>query len=388
MKKDKSDIYIIDAIDMELANSALNPHYIPNEELISEKYIELISRAKRHEILESFLLNLRKKTKLYDKEISLQMGLCSMLSRKQLKELYLINEQFEKNGIEYVLFKGFTSVYWKSCYVEEKACTDFDILVNPGQVDEIYKIVKDMGYEMLGDREGNQCMKALAWHGSAWNKKNFSIEIHHRYHNYGDNYQVNALPILERSMKGKVNDISFHVPSLEDHLLLLCIHMYHHEYRGMKFKLKYHKEIDNTIVNNNIDWDIFLEHVRECSANFAVMYSLYYCNEIYEQICGKRLLDKDILNKLEPKEFNIKKNQLSHRHFLDDHSFGDWDLYLIFWEKRFGEEWKGGYAQRLFSDEQYVAFRFYCLCFYYSVQNRWKDVCNEFGIEYEEKLFF
>ena len=42
MKKDKSDIYIIDAIDMELANSALNPHYIPNEELISEKYIELI----------------------------------------------------------------------------------------------------------------------------------------------------------------------------------------------------------------------------------------------------------------------------------------------------------------------------------------------------------
>ena len=27
--------------------------------------------------------------------------------------------------------------------------------------------------------------------------------------------------------------------------------MYHHEYRGMKFKLKYHKEIDNTIVNNN-----------------------------------------------------------------------------------------------------------------------------------------
>ena len=390
MKKDTKEVYIIDKIDQELSKIALENSYCITSDLIFENYEVFAERAKKHEVYGAFIERIvhNKNDNKCIKDIKKKLAIRQIKSRKLLKELGTIHAAFKTNGIKYVVFKGIASVFWKCCSLTEKVNTDFDLLIMPEDLEKAYGIVATLGYKMAGSMKEDYSMRLLAWHGCTWHKGEYSIEIHHRYDNYGDEYKLDAESILKNLQEVSLQDVHICVPAVEDQLLLLCIHMYHHEYRGMKFKLKYQREIDNLIKNNFINWDMFKNKVHRCDAKFVVSYALYFCNETYELIFKKRLFDKTLLDDILPEDFDKRKNQLAHRQFLDTRSFGDWDEYIIYWEKRFGYDWKGGYAQRLFSDENYVALRFFCLCFYYSVQSRWRKAYEEFNIKYDERFFY
>ena len=81
-----------------------------------------------------------------------------------------------------------------------------------------------------------------------------------------------------------------HVLSNEDNLLQVCCHTAKHSYvRAPGYRL--HMDVDRIVSNNTIDWDLFLEKVKDVHSKTAVYFSLYLSKEILGTKIPSKVLD-------------------------------------------------------------------------------------------------
>lgn len=96
-----------------------------------------------------------------------------------------------------------------------------------------------------------------------------------------------------------------HVLSPEDNLLQVCIHTAKHSYCRAP-GLRLHMDVDRIVSHNKIDWDLFIQKVKNTHVCKSTYISLYIPSVIF----GTKI-PETVLNELKPKNINKLLNLLS-----------------------------------------------------------------------------
>jgi len=200
-------------------------------------------------------------------------------------------------------------------------------------------------------------------------KKGLSIDIHHRLTQRFQPYPVNTSRIIKDAVTISLNGTEILIPTPEDMLLHLCIHLYYHHVTENDYKLRRHADIYNMLFNyNNIKWDKFVTNTLRDRLNLPVAYSLYYTNIIYGNI-----IPKQVLQNVMPREFEKEKDAIKNRYLLSDAAIGFWHI---------------PYLKRLFSSKGFLLEHVKECSLSYIVQEKWANACGEIGIQYRPSLEF
>lgn len=149
------------------------------------------------------------------------------LSERQMYEINVIFEEFDKNNIDYMPLKGtlLKKMYPKS---EMRVMSDADILIKTEQYDTIKDIMDNLGYSQGVESD----------HELIWRKKGVNIELHKRlipsynedyYAYYGDGWRLGK-PVSEGENR--------YVMSAEDEMIYLFTHYAKH-YRDAGIGIKH-----------------------------------------------------------------------------------------------------------------------------------------------------
>ncbi len=180
----------------------------------------------------------------------------------QRSEIRKIFQAFEENGIRYIPLKG---IIMKNMYPnpEYRWMSDADIFIDKSQLEEISKLMKDLGYTHKGD----------SLHDFTWEKDElFHVELHilawNPKYKLIDDYFKNPF-----SMANNVNGMQYQYNS-NDMLLFAICHMMKHfinEIGNLRNIIDVHyllqaQDLDISYVNRKLrEWklDSFFEVVRK-----------------------------------------------------------------------------------------------------------------------------
>lgn len=314
-----------------------------------------------------------------------------IIVKYKLEELADIVAILENSNINFAVIKGFSTVYWMNEeFINAKASSDFDLLVQESQVEAAKNILIRAGYIQMESQEKYLLRKQLVWHVSPLEKKSHCIELHHRFTQIYDRHTFDVSEALRNKVYITLRGVTFPVLNLEDSIFLLTLHLYQHEYKDITFQLKHHAEIVNIILNNKsaINWENLVLKIKRNNACFPAAYSLYHTNFIYKLNMKIECVPDNILIKIQPDDFLEKKDMLTHRHMYDREPFGNWDYHTNHWKYKYGKEWEGGYEGRLFGNMKEVTLRYYYLFFRHYINNNIKEECEKIGLEFAEDIFF
>lgn len=376
---------------------SLDKQFRKGQELEEEKILEILELAKQHGLEDYAVESLFEcfgnghkagmSESLKDEQIKKEVVIQCKL--KELKKLVTV---LNEAGIDFAIIKGFGTVYWMNgAHINSKIYSDYDILVSENQISLAKDVLKKEGYVQSESNEKEAIRKHLVWHISPLKKEPFfCVELHHRFTQIYDKHSFNVSEALKNKVMVEVRGVQFPTLNLENSIYLLALHMYQHEYKDITFQLRHHAEIANIILlhKQEINWGNFVNKIIENKAQFPVSYAFYHINLVYKEILGESCIPEYVLEKIQPEDFLLKKDMLTHRHRFGEEPFGNWDFQTFHWKLKYGSDWKGGYEARLFGDVRYVTLRYYYLFFRYHADEMWKKECEKIGMEYDQELFF
>ena len=88
----------------------------------------------------------------YGKHIKLSKARNLTLARRRFKKACEISEEFEKEGIKYLIFKGLASSYFIYGDPNIRECDDVDFLILPEDVQRSHEILRRLGYAYHDER--------------------------------------------------------------------------------------------------------------------------------------------------------------------------------------------------------------------------------------------
>jgi len=148
---------------------------------------------------------------------------------------------------------------------EARHCGDLDLLVDPADVSRAEELLARLGFERFRPAEAGKEYHPLAAHHSLWCARVLPdwlliVELHHRLSG-PCRCQPAAAELLRRSQVIEFHGQEMRVPSLEDELLILCLHAHHHNFALLRclmdvaeFVRRFHDEID---------WPRLIQRARE-----------------------------------------------------------------------------------------------------------------------------
>lgn len=243
-----------------------------------------------------------------------------LLNAVALDQVFYIGQEFDKQGIKFILLKGLTlaqTVY--SQHIALRGFGDIDILVAPDDARAVAAVLNNLHYvQGTYNRERDTIIafpKRMLedtdrLHLHPFIKKGFlEIEVHTRLEVLSSPFELPTCDMLSRAQYLNLTpELRVLGLSVEDGLLYLCVHLsrearlyYPHiqganDLRLIKFcdihgYILYHRE--------RIDWAKMERLVGTYGLQDPVFYSLYYCNTLYPMEEAERFLSK-----VEPEDTN------------------------------------------------------------------------------------
>ncbi len=233
-----------------------------------------------------------------------------------------IGEDLKVNGIPLVLLKNGGIAIDIMDDLAECPMGDIDMLCRKSDFMEAHKIILSHGFkfkfrsvyefenleEAFADGSTEYSIQngdEVAWIELAWRP------VAGRW--IRKDKEPNADELVAASHKAKRSVC--HVLSNEDNLLQVSCHTAKHSYvRAPGYRL--HLDVDRIVSNNDIDWDLFLEKVREVHSKTAVYFSLYLAQEILGTKIPAKVLDEIRPSKAKEKRIMkmLLKANLMHPH--------------------------------------------------------------------------
>jgi hypothetical protein len=193
--------------------------------------------------------------------------------------------------------------------------SDLDILVKKKDLTIAKKIMSHLDYiseteGVLGGRTGEEHHHVPVY---IHTEKNIVVEIHW---NISENsFGIDMEPWWERASPVQLNACIAHVPSPEDMIIHLCIHLYNHGYEN-NILLRSLCDINETLrmYKDEIKWDLLQDIINEHGIRKQVISILYLMREFYD-FDGESLgwiehydFDFDFLTILKKRVFLTKDN--------------------------------------------------------------------------------
>jgi hypothetical protein len=299
---------------------------------------------------------------------------------KNTNELFYIIKNIKQTSYRVLFLKGTVlNIILYNNHPGVRNSTDIDLLAAASDSENLFNYMIDkMGYRCLVPDEDKKIYPILLQHFAPLVGKNkVCVEIHHRFTQEGDGYELNYDRIFKNCNYIVIPDkeLEVPIPSIEDILINLCYHQYQHEFRETHFLLKAHSDIFNLIYNlvPRIDWRKFIKDVIADRIQFPIMYSLYFTNQVFYHFLNSCIIPQFVLDAIIPKDFEKEKDAIISRCLFDNDAFG---------------YWRHTYIDRLFLDP---TDRFHLLCKEYFINrsnNKLKDISEKYGFDYNKLKVF
>lgn len=176
------------------------------------------------------------------------------------KEIKKVKRAFDKAGIDFAILKGLPLHLYLEKKIPRRIYSDCDLLVKENDIGKIEKIMKNVGYKKFNDSLSNlhDKFKERDPEISFYKKLNNAIvffDIHlevvfmmtklGKLEGLYPRSMVKKITekLLDETQNIKIDGESFRILSWENLLVYLCLHLFHHNYKG-----SYRYELIKTLI--------------------------------------------------------------------------------------------------------------------------------------------
>ncbi|PIR13705.1 hypothetical protein COV49_01305 [Candidatus Falkowbacteria bacterium CG11_big_fil_rev_8_21_14_0_20_39_10] len=220
-----------------------------------------------------------------------------MQSSLYFKEWTKINHVFHKNNLEVIILKGLPLYLYLDGKMPRRLYYDCDLLVKSSQFDDIDKTLRKEGYDQLDlsiskifsffhhDFPEKSFIKTMHFVPIVFDvhKEMFFTMVHLRIEDdlYPKKYITELTQtFLSNKMTVVFQGRTFSILSLNDLILYLTLHFFHHNYEGIHRLQTLHKAIE--AVHTDMDWDHFITTVKLYQLNNYVYPSLFLSKKYFD----------------------------------------------------------------------------------------------------------
>lgn len=229
---------------------------IPNRRRIPDEFMEMVKKA-------------------YHENIARNMFLYYELQR--------ILEFFRSKRIKAILLKGAALAKFMYGDIGLRSMSDLDILVKQEDLDKTKEIMLRLDYISEKDRQEEPNKTKEHHHIPVYKhrEKNIVVEIH--WNISESSLGIEMKPWWKRAQPVKLNACDVLIPSPEDMIIHLCIHLYNHGYDNRIF-LRNLCDINETLRNHreDINWNLLRNLTEEYSIHKQVYSVLSLIRKLYD----------------------------------------------------------------------------------------------------------
>ena len=297
---------------------------------------------------------------------------------EKIREIRYIEEKLSEIRQKFLVLKGFgisETVYKDLPYIRD--FNDIDILVDENDADAVYDyLLSNMGYQCDKSPGERLVYKKFFQHYAPIHRNGITVEMHHRLTQKDDPYDIDTKRMLQDAQSLQVRDVCLLIPDQTDMLISLCYHLFQHEYRESRYMLRPYTDIFNYLClhRDKFDWILFQQRVREEHLDFPIAYSLFYVNDLYEQLLRMDIVPGEVLTNIMPHDFNEKKEAIVSRHLFNN------DAPIGYWEEP--------HMERIFMETKTLRQELCRKFFFYYSDKGWQEECRKLGIPFEENFKF
>ncbi|MGE5443103.1 MAG: nucleotidyltransferase family protein [Ignavibacteriales bacterium] len=196
-------------------------------------------------------------------------------------ELRRILEGFGERGVDVIVLKGVAlaqSIYGD---IALRPMGDIDLLVRKEDLPYAERIMSTLNYSTYMNGNSQEWYRHHHFHLPPYiaTDKSMVVEIHH---NIIDRpFHIDIGKWWERAREGKIANCNVLIPSAEDMVVHLCVHLFNHGYN--KSLLRGLCDISETLrhYGDGLNWIQFQDEVSRYGINRPVYSILYLVNKLY-----------------------------------------------------------------------------------------------------------
>lgn len=174
-----------------------------------------------------------------------------LLREQQLR----LNGELARAGLHVLWLKGLVLAERLYGRFEARHCGDLDLLADPSDVPKVEELLARLDFERYRPAESGKEFHPLAAHHSMWCANvlpdwRLIVELHHRLSGPVQ-CQPSVTDLVRRSRLVEFQGQEMRVASMEDELLILCLHAHHHNFALLRclmdvaeFVRRFHDQID------------------------------------------------------------------------------------------------------------------------------------------------
>jgi hypothetical protein len=175
-----------------------------------------------------------------------------------------LNAELTRSGIQALWLKGLVLSERLYGRFEARHCGDLDLLVAPSDVPQVEELLARLRFERCRSGEAGKEFHPMAAHHSMWCARVLPdwvliVELHHRLSG-PSSCQPSATDLFLRSQRVRFHDQECRVPSVEDELLILCLHAHHHNYALLRCLMDVGEFVRR--YSDQIDWGKLVRQAR------------------------------------------------------------------------------------------------------------------------------
>jgi hypothetical protein len=175
-----------------------------------------------------------------------------------------LNAELNRAGIPVIWLKGLILADRLYGQYEARHCGDLDLLADPSDIPRLEELLARLGFERFRPSEAGKEFHPMAAHHATWCARVLSdwqliVEVHHRLSG-PTSCQPGAVDLLQRSHLIPFHGQEFAVPSLEDEMLVLCLHAHHHQFALLRCLMDVAEFVGG--FSDQIDWPALVARTR------------------------------------------------------------------------------------------------------------------------------
>lgn len=168
--------------------------------------------------------------------------ICKRKNEQKIKKIRPVIDYLNENNIQYVLIKGLATIFYGYKSLGLRNSGDVDILVHPSQADALYEtlITQFQAKQMAGYI---QSYKLLTQHYPPLIINDVCFELHFRLNHYCELVNSSCEFILNNPQIVTYESLTFKIPDIECHFIILCHHLYRDECLDQNYCLRRHSDV-------------------------------------------------------------------------------------------------------------------------------------------------
>ena len=254
----------------------------------------------------------------------------SLRNKDYLAELVTIDRLLKENDIEILCAKGAFLIH--NLYnIHSRSVSDMDVFARESDLKRITRVLTENGYQFSNKFDWSELAiipmsrkQELFWQLESHNlpplsKKSdnpflgaFNIDVSTKFFLKTDRYSFDIDGLFSRADTFSLNDSTLNVLCKEDFLIHLCCHLFREAksdacmHIGQDLNLIKFCDINEFInrFEDGIDWDLFVQIIKDNGIAEPVYFSLYYTKLIY----NNDSID-EILQRIEPENMDFLYNE-------------------------------------------------------------------------------